>query len=190
MDADRDRRPGFHRRLDHLAQHDLAGVGARAAAGLDDHRCGGLLRRRHDREQLFHVVDVERRHTVLMLGGMIQQLAQADESHDRVLFGSCYRIQLARRPRSNSCRIIGVRMSCMARSSLLPGMTIEFARDMKLPCSMETRYEKLMPRGLLKRITTIDSSAVGIQRATNGFGVSTIGTRWKLTSVSVNCGQM
>ena len=38
----------------------------------------------------------------------------------------------ARRFLSMSCRIIGVRMSCMARSSLLPGMTMEFARDMKL----------------------------------------------------------
>ena len=47
-----------------------------------------------------------------------------------------------------------------------------------------------MPRGLLKRITTIDSSGVGIQRAMNGLEVSTIGTRWKFTSVSVNCGQM
>ena len=47
-----------------------------------------------------------------------------------------------------------------------------------------------MPRGLAKRMTTIDSSAVGIQRAMNGFDVSTIGTRWKLMLVCVNCGQM
>ena len=47
-----------------------------------------------------------------------------------------------------------------------------------------------MPRGSLKRMTTIDSSGVGIQRAMNGFEVSTVGTRWKLMSVSVNCGQM
>ena len=47
-----------------------------------------------------------------------------------------------------------------------------------------------MPRGFRKRITTSDSSAVGIQRAMNGLEVSTVGTRWKLTSVSVNCGQM
>ena len=39
-------------------------------------------------------------------------------------------------------------------------------------------------------MTTIDSSGVGIQRATNGLEVSTVGTRWKLMSVSVNCGQM
>jgi hypothetical protein len=47
-----------------------------------------------------------------------------------------------------------------------------------------------MPRGLAKRITRIDSAGVGIQRAMNGFDVSTIGTRWKLMSVSENCGQM
>ena len=47
-----------------------------------------------------------------------------------------------------------------------------------------------MPRGLRNRITTRLSSAVGIQRAMNGFEVSTTGTRWKLMSVSVNCGQM
>ena len=28
-----------------------------------------------------------------------------------------------------SCRIIGVRINCIARSSLPPGITIEFARD-------------------------------------------------------------
>jgi hypothetical protein len=37
---------------------------------------------------------------------------------------------------------------------------------------------------------TIDSSAVGIQRATKGFEVSTVGTLWKLMSVSVNWGHM
>ena len=45
-------------------------------------------------------------------------------------------------------------------------------------------------RGFLKRMTTSDSPAVGIQRAMKGFDVSTIGTRWKFTSVSVNCGQI
>ena len=39
-------------------------------------------------------------------------------------------------------------------------------------------------------VTTIDSSGVGIQRAIKGLDVSTVGTRWKLMSVSVNCGQM
>jgi hypothetical protein len=42
-----------------------------------------------------------------------------------------------------------------------------------------------MPRGLRKRITTIDSPGFGIQRAMNGFEVSTVSTRWKLMSVWV-----
>ena len=33
-------------------------------------------------------------------------------------------------------------------------------------------------------------SRIGIQRAMKGFEVSTVGMRWKLMSVSVNCGQM
>ena len=61
---------------------------------------------------------------------------------------------------------------------------------MKLQEIIESRYGKSMPCGSLKRITTIDSSALGIVRAMNGFEVSTVGMRWKLTSVVVNCGQM
>ena len=38
----------------------------------------------------------------------------------------------ARRLRSTNCRIRGVKISCIARSNLLPGITMEFARDMKL----------------------------------------------------------
>jgi hypothetical protein len=37
---------------------------------------------------------------------------------------------------------------------------------------------------------TLDSSAVGMSRATKGLEVSTIGTRWKLMSVRENCGTM
>ena len=47
-----------------------------------------------------------------------------------------------------------------------------------------------MPLGLAKRITTMDSSAVGMARAMKGLEVSTIGTRWKFTCVRANCGQM
>ena len=73
--------------------------------------------------------------------------------------------------------IIGVRINCIAMSSFPPGMTIEFARDMKLSWIIDTSYGKSMPFGLRKRMTTIDSSGVGIQRAMNGLDVSTIGTR-------------
>ena len=40
--------------------------------------------------------------------------------------------QTERRFFSRSCKMIGVRISCMAMSCLPPGMTMEFARDMKL----------------------------------------------------------
>ncbi len=41
--------------------------------------------------------------------------------------------------RCTSARMRGVRMSCIARSSLLPGMTIELARDIQLPAIIVTR---------------------------------------------------
>src|ERR1700761_7035236 len=41
--------------------------------------------------------------------------------------------------RSISRRISGVRISCMARSSLLPAMTMLLARDMKLPAIIDSR---------------------------------------------------
>ena len=65
----------------------------------------------------------------------------------------------------------------MARSSLFPGMTMVLARDMKESPIIDNRYGKSIPRGLANRITNIDSSGVGIQRATKGFDVSTTGTR-------------
>ena len=47
-----------------------------------------------------------------------------------------------------------------------------------------------MPLGLAKRITTMLSSGLGMSRAMKGLLVSTTGTRWKLTCVCSNCGQM
>ena len=51
----------------------------------------------------------------------------------------CPRVTTLRRFRSISCRMSGVRISCMARSSLLPGITIELARDMKLSWIIDSR---------------------------------------------------
>ena len=62
------------------------------------------------------------------------------------------------------------------------------ARDMNDSLIIDSRYGKSMPRGFLKRITVMLSPAVGMSRAMNGFEVSTTGTRWKLMSVSPNCG--
>ncbi len=76
MQAERNLRIHLLQRIDHLRQHDVVGVGARAARGLDDDGRidgGGRL---HDRKTLLHIVDVERRHAVAVLGGVIQQLPQ------------------------------------------------------------------------------------------------------------------
>ena len=78
----------------------------------------------------------------------------------------------------------------MARSSLSPAITMVLARDMNEPLVIDSRYGKAMPRGSAKRITSIDSSGVRIERAMNGLEVSTTGTRWKLIWVRENCGVM
>jgi len=48
-------------------------------------------------------------------------------------------IHTVRLLRSINCRISGVRMSCIARSSFAPWITIELARDMKLFGSIDSR---------------------------------------------------
>ena len=48
-------------------------------------------------------------------------------------------VHVVRLLRSISCRISGVRMSCIARSSFPPWMTIELARDMKLCGIIDSR---------------------------------------------------
>ena len=85
---------------------------------------------------------------------------------------------------------MGVKMSCIARSIFPPGHTMVFGLDMNESCSMDNRYGKSIPCGFEKRISRNDSSGAGMKRATNGFDVSTTGTRWKLMWVRENCGQM
>ena len=83
VDAERDVRIDLGQRVHHLRQHDVVGIAARAARRLDDDRriagLGGL----HDRKALLHVVDVEGRHAVAALGGVIQELAERDLGHDQ-----------------------------------------------------------------------------------------------------------
>ena len=81
MHAERNLRIHLLQRVDHLRQHDVVGVGARAARGLDDDGRIDGRRRLHDREPLLHVVDVERRHAVAVLGGVIEQLPQGNACH-------------------------------------------------------------------------------------------------------------
>src|SRR5581483_446526 len=65
---------------------------------------------------------------------------------------------------SSRRQIMGVKMSCMARSILPPGHTMVFGRDMKESCNMDNRYGKSIPWGFAKRITRKDSSGVGMKR--------------------------
>src|SRR5262252_627738 len=96
----------------------------------------------------------------------------------------------ARWRRSIMRQMNGVKISCIASSILPPGTTIVLARDMNESWTIDSRYGKSVPLGLAKRITHRLSDAAGMSRAMNGLDVSTTGTRWKLTCVWVNCGQM
>ena len=78
MHADRDVRMDLHQRVDQLGQHHVVGVGARAAARLDDDRRLGRLGRIHDGKTLLHVVDVEGRHAVAVFGSVVEKLSQRD----------------------------------------------------------------------------------------------------------------
>ena len=79
--ADRYLRIDFGQCVDHLRQHDVVGIGTGAARCLDDDRRVASLGRLHDGKALLHVVDVEGRHAVAMLGGMIEKLAKGDAGH-------------------------------------------------------------------------------------------------------------
>ena len=76
-------RIALDRRLDQVAQEDFAGVFPRAGRGLHDHRTVGLRCRGHDRLDLLEVVDVERGQAVIVLGGVVEQLAHGNEGHGR-----------------------------------------------------------------------------------------------------------
>ena len=81
MQAERNLRIHLLQRVDHLRQHDVVGIGARAARSLDDDGRIDGRRRVHDGEPLFHIVDVECRHAVAVVGGVIQQLPQRNSCH-------------------------------------------------------------------------------------------------------------
>ncbi len=82
---DRNMRPLFDGGQDQVAQERRARVFARAGRGLHDHRAVGFVRRFHDGAHLFQVVDVERRDAVGVFRGVIQQLTQGYECHDKLL---------------------------------------------------------------------------------------------------------
>jgi hypothetical protein len=82
VNADRDIRVHQLQRLHYLFEHDVVGVGACAAARLENDRAVGSLCRFQDREPLLHVVDVEGGHAIAVLGGVVEKLSQCDTGHD------------------------------------------------------------------------------------------------------------
>ncbi len=82
MDAERNLRihqfQGFH----HLGEHDVAGIGAGAAARLDDDRRVDRAGRLHDGEGLLHIVHVESGNAIAVFRGVVQQLPEGDTGHD------------------------------------------------------------------------------------------------------------
>ena len=104
MQAERDLRIHLLQRVDHLRQHDVAGIGTRAARGLEDDGRVDRGRRLHDRQPLLHVVDVERRHAVAALGGVIQQLPQGNSRHQSLRVVVCVPAVMRRSPPSALAR--------------------------------------------------------------------------------------
>ena len=80
-------RIGFDRGLDQMLDERLAGVFARASTGLQDDRCAGFIGGFHHGLDLLEVVDVESRNAVGVLGGVVEQFAHGNESHEVIPWG-------------------------------------------------------------------------------------------------------
>jgi len=78
MHADRDLRIDLGDRIHHVPQHDVVGVGPRAAPSLDDDRASRLERAPMMASASLHYVDVEGRHAIIVLRGVVEQLTQRD----------------------------------------------------------------------------------------------------------------
>jgi hypothetical protein len=72
----------FGQGVDQLGQNDVVGVVPRAARGLDDDGGVDLVGRLHDRQTLFHIVDVVGGQAVVVLCRVVEQLSQRDARHD------------------------------------------------------------------------------------------------------------
>ncbi len=81
----RDMRINLGQRVDQFRQNDIVGIGARPAAGLQDHGRSRLVGGRHNGEALLHIGHVERGHRVVVFSSMIEQLAKGDSSHRGLL---------------------------------------------------------------------------------------------------------
>ena len=96
----------------------------------------------------------------------------------------------ARFLRSINCMISGVRISCMARSSLSAGDDDRIGPRMKQSVDHRQQIGEFDPARPGETDHHIDFVRCRDPPCNDGFDVSTIGTRWKLMSVSVNCGVM
>ena len=79
--ADRDVGIEFGQGVDQLGQNHVVGVVPGAARGLDDDGGVDLVGRLHDRQTLFHIVDVVGRQAVVVLCRVVEQLSQRDARH-------------------------------------------------------------------------------------------------------------
>ena len=79
--AHRDMREFLDGGQDQVAQEGRASVFARAGGSLNDDRGVRLVGRFHDGAHLLKVVDVEGRHAVAELSGVVEHLAHADKCH-------------------------------------------------------------------------------------------------------------
>jgi hypothetical protein len=75
----------FGQGVDQLGQDDVVGVAAGPSRGLDDDRRVDGFSRLHDRQALFHVVDIIGRQAVVVLGRVVEKLSQRDARHGDLL---------------------------------------------------------------------------------------------------------
>ena len=119
MHADGNVRIDFHHRVHHVLQHDVVGVLAGAARGLDDHGRVGGVGGGHDGERLLHIVDVERGHAIALFGGVVEKLSKGDARH-----GLCSIIKrrACQPPLAFALTILGQAPSASTPGKLLPSI--------------------------------------------------------------------
>ena len=78
-------RPLLRRCLDQVLDEGLARVFAGSCTGLQDDRRAHFICRRHDRLDLFEIVDIESRNAVAVFSGVVEQFAHRDECHGVVI---------------------------------------------------------------------------------------------------------
>ncbi len=120
-------------------QHEAVPVGPMRVGGIEFEKLGEQHRRdvghAHRHARMAGLGFLDRIHRQEADGVGHGRVRDGGSLNNRIHFRRPFRktqARIARRRRSTSFRIIGVRMSCMAMSSLPPGMTIELARLMKL----------------------------------------------------------